>query len=272
MDVSVALRRAENLLRDTFQNVLSKSLGESWLEKSGISNERLNKWKERSLEDQKKRGQSDPRLIYYADFYDLKTIARKNWDNGISEIFGDLRDLESSIGILEDLRNPEAHRREFMPFEVDLASGISGRIRSKITRYFSLMDTGDSYYPRIEFGQDSLGNSYSIGKGRSVESKGTLRPGDEVQFKIVASDPLGEELEYLVVPNSLRSHALGRDGMTWNLTGEFSFEIAEDYVGRKFIFIASVRSKRKFHAQRDHFVGEIDDQIMFIYEVLPPQS
>ena len=93
MDVSVALRRVENLLRDTFQNELAKRLGSDWIADCGVSNERIEKWKRRALEDQQKREHCDPRLIDYADFYDLKTIARKNWINGISDIFDDLSEL-----------------------------------------------------------------------------------------------------------------------------------------------------------------------------------
>lgn len=270
MDVSVILRRVENLLRDTLQNVLSNSVGNDWVEKCGVSPDRLEKWRERSTEDLKKRGSCDPRLIYYSDFYDLKTIARKHWNNGLSEILGDLKELEALLRILEELRNPDAHRREFLSFEVQLAQGISGRIQSKIIRHYSQMETSESYYPRFEFAQDSLGSSYSIGQGKTVETKATLRPGDEIHFKLVASDPLGESLEYLIYPNA-PSAISRRDQFSWNKSGDFSFQIQDDYVENRFIFVALVRSKREFHAEREHVMGTADDKIVFSYEVLPPR-
>lgn len=273
MDVSVALRRAENLIRDTLHQVLSQSIGPDWTNTCGVSNDRLEKWQERQLEEQKKKGQSDPRLIYYADFYDLATVVRKSWSNGLSEIFLDLKETEVLLKILEGLRNPEAHRREFLPFEVQLASGISGRIRSQITRYYSRMETSESYYPRFEFAQDSIGNTYSIGQGKSITSQFKLRPGDQVQFKLVASDPMGEDVEYLVYPNSIQGVNAARNGeLEWSGGGDFSFDIQPENVGKRFIFIAAVRSKREFRAELEHVLGKIDDKIVFEYEVLPPRQ
>jgi len=272
MDASLALRRTENLMRDTLHQVLSQSAGLEWVNTCGVSAERLARWRERQLEEKKRKGQADPRLIYYADFYDLTTIVRRSWDKGLSNIFHDLKEVEVLLKILDELRNREAHRREFLPFEEQLAAGISGRIRSKITQYYSLMETSDSYYPRFEFAQDSVGNVYSIGEGKSVTSSVKLRPGEEVQFKLVASDPLGEVVEYLVYPNSSEGITAARSGRAqWNETGSFSFEILPEYVGERFIFIAAVRSKREFHAQKEHVIGKIDDKVNFNYEVLPPR-
>jgi hypothetical protein len=272
MDVSVALRRAENLIRDTLHNVLSKSIGTDWSSNCGVSADRVAKWKERATEERRKKGHSDPRLIYYADFYDLRTIIRKSWQNGLAEIFEDLKEVEVLLQILEELRNPEAHRREFLPFEVELAAGILGRLRSRITRYYSQMDTSESHYPRFEFAQDSLGNAYSIGQGKSVTSQGTLRPGDEIQFKLVASDPLGEPLEYIVYPNAKSFvRAAMEQSPKWNRSGEFCFQIEKEYVGQRFIFMAAVRSSREFHADSQHILGPVDDMLSFSYEILPPR-
>jgi hypothetical protein len=271
MDVSVALRRVENLLRDTLQNVLSRSIGDEWTSKCGVAPDRIDKWKERAAEELRRKGQRDPRLIYYADFYDLKTVIRKSWQSGLSEIFGDLKELEALLKILEELRNPEAHRREFLPFEVQLASGIAGRISSQVTRYYSQMETSESYYPRFEFAQDNIGNSYSIGQGKFIASTAVLRPGCELEFKLVASDPLGEMVEYAMYPNAMSVIAGALSGaLQWNTTGEFRFEVKEEYVGRDFSFLAAARSRRVFHAEDALVFGAIDDKLFFRYEVLPP--
>jgi hypothetical protein len=76
MDVTQALRDAENSLRDFIAAVLSQSLGPNWVEQSGVSPERLAKWRERKVIEEKRQesGVVEERLIYYADFYDLKTI------------------------------------------------------------------------------------------------------------------------------------------------------------------------------------------------------
>ena len=133
------------------------------------------------------------------------------------------------------------------------------------------MQTSESYYPRFEFAQDSLGNTYSIGQGKAIVTENRLRPGDEIHFKLLASDPLGEKLEYLVYPNAMSAFA-NRRNFEWSNEGEFIFPILEEYVGRTFEFIAVVRSGRTYHAQDDVGAGRVDDQLQFRYEVLPPRS
>jgi len=79
MDVTQALRDTENTLRDFIASVLIQSLGPDWIAKSGVSSERIDKWTERQNIERKRQdtGVVDERLIYYADFYDLKTILKK---------------------------------------------------------------------------------------------------------------------------------------------------------------------------------------------------
>lgn len=160
-----------------------------------------------------------------------------------------------------------------MPHEIHLAIGISGKIRSEITRHFSKMETSESYYPRIEMAQDNLGNNYSLGSGKSIETQSKLRPGDRLEFKIVGSDPQGQSVEYLVYPNSISTvNDIRTRGAQWNSHGNFSFDITEEYVGNSFWFVAATRSGRAHHAEREHLIGPIDDKVMFKYEVLPPRD
>ncbi len=196
MEISESLKSTENSLRDLFSFVLSKKLGVEWYRSCGVSADRISQWDERRQTDEIKFGHSDPRLIYYADFYDLKTILKKNWDNGLSEVFKNLKEIEVLLDLLDEIRNPEAHRRELLPYQKHLAIGISGKIRSDITGYFSNMETGDSFYPRLECIQDNLGNTWSIGEYRMKLTGCILRPGDYLQFKVSATDPMGDALEY----------------------------------------------------------------------------
>lgn len=68
MSVSESLKSAENSLRDLFNFILSKELGNEWVNSCGVSKERIKRWEERKLVDEQKFGHSDPRLIYYAVF------------------------------------------------------------------------------------------------------------------------------------------------------------------------------------------------------------
>src|SRR5690606_10696484 len=159
MDITQTLKNTENDLRDLISFQLKIKFGIDWPNKCGLSPERITKWFERQNEEKKRIGINDTRIIYYADFYDLKTIISKNWEKCFKDVFNDKKQFELFYSILEEFRNPDAHRRELLPYQKNLAIGISGEIRSQITSFFSKMDTGESYYPRIEFAQDSLGNS-----------------------------------------------------------------------------------------------------------------
>ncbi len=80
-DVTQALKDTENALRDFIAVVLRAKLGESWLEYCGISAKKIERWKQHK-EDEEKRQESgvvEKRLIYYADFDDLRIILEKHW-------------------------------------------------------------------------------------------------------------------------------------------------------------------------------------------------
>src|SRR6185503_18610020 len=80
-DVTQALRDAENALRDFIASELTRALGPQWEQASGVSPERLSHWRSRKTteESRQESGVVEERLIYYADFYDLKTILKKHW-------------------------------------------------------------------------------------------------------------------------------------------------------------------------------------------------
>ncbi|MCX5718513.1 MAG: Swt1 family HEPN domain-containing protein [Nitrospirae bacterium] len=140
MDVTQALRDTENALRDFIASALSKSLGDDWVEKCGVPPDRIQKWKDRKLveESRQESGVVDERLIYYADFFDLKTILKKNWSGEFSEALGDWKTMEVWLNELEKLRDPDAHRRELLPHQKHLALGIAGEIRTRLPIEFRL--------------------------------------------------------------------------------------------------------------------------------------
>jgi hypothetical protein len=196
-DISQALRDAENALRDFVAYVLQVKFGSTWETILGVSPEKLEKWKERRTIESKrqKTGAADDRLIYYADFYDLKTILKKHWQE-FSATFDDWKTTEVWLTELETVRNSDAHRRELLPHQRHLVIGISGAIRTKIARFRSTQETSDAYYPRIEFIADNMGNSWKPGESKWLLTKTALRPGDALEYVITATDPLGEALEY----------------------------------------------------------------------------
>jgi hypothetical protein len=265
MEITDSLKACENALRDLIAYILARKFGADWQKSCGLTPERIAKWEERRSTDEKKLGRSDPRIIYYSEFTDLGVILKKNWSHGFSEVFGSLREIEVFLDLLSAFRNPDAHRRELLPYERQLSAGISGKIRSSIALHFSKMETGESYYPRIESIQDSLGNSWSIGSRQTLSTGCVLRPGDHIQFTVSGTDPLGEQLEFAILPMAVPHE------FEWKTSGVFAFTIGEKHVGRALWIHIAVRSRRQFHAMKALGLGSADDLVKFGYEVLPPR-
>ena len=261
MDVTQALKDTENLLRDFIAVVLQKSLGESWLDTCGVSGERISKWKGRKTTEEKRHlsGVVEERLIYYADFYDLKTILKEHWSGEFSKALGDWKTMEVWLSELEKLRDPDAHRRELLPHQKNLILGISGEIRTRLIRYRSKQETSEDYYPRIESARDSLGNIYTFGQTAFIFTKMCLRIGDVVEFVVTASDPLGANLQY-----GLSVSLVNEDN--WQDSNVMALTIEKKNVRKDFTVSLCVRSPREYHAN-----GHYDDSVCFRYEVLPPR-
>jgi hypothetical protein len=263
MDTTQELTDVENALRDFIAAQLSAKFGKDWIDKCRVSEDRIKTWRERQITEQKRQrsGSVDTRLIYYSDFYDLRTILRKNWPL-FKDALGDWKTIEVYLSELEGLRDPDAHRRGLMPHQKNLVSGISGEIRNRLIRYRSKQETGEDYYPRIESVSDNLGNfwSPSTGTGICLDTGMKLRPGDILEFVVTARDPLGEPIEYSV--------DFGLDPWQWQVSPEFRRVITEKDVRNRFQICFCVRSNRKFHATKE----DIDYVVIFQYSVLPPKN
>jgi hypothetical protein len=259
IDVTQALKDTENALRDFISSVLFKKFGDKWIEKCGVTSERIERWQERKAVEKKRQifGVVEERLIYYADFYDLKTILKKHWAEEFAEPLGDWKTFKVWLEELGRLRDPDAHRRELLPHQKNLAIGISGEIRTRLVRYRSKQETSEDYYPRIESVRDNFGNIWTDESSRTIYTKTILRPNDIIDYVITASDPMDEDLEYGI--------SLGGD--IWQTGNTFSVIITEDHVKNNLCIGVFIRSLRKYHAH-----GFYDDFVYFFYDVLPPKK
>ncbi|MDP2856809.1 MAG: Swt1 family HEPN domain-containing protein [Bacillota bacterium] len=262
MDATRALADAENALRDFIASVLARQR-QDWVDTCGVSAERLAKWRERQETERgrQKGGVVEERLIYYADFYDLKTILTKNWSGPFSDALGDRRTMQVFLTELERLRDPDAHRRELLPHQQSLAVGISGEIRTRIVRYRSKMETTDDYFPRIESARDSLGNiwvPHYVSEGRQLDCNMVLRSGDVIEYTVAASDPEGLPLEY-----GMRA---GQFSTGWQSSRAFQLTVDDSQIGKNFRVELSIRSAREYHAH-----GHIDDIVVFAYGAVLPR-
>lgn len=257
MDVTQALKDVENSLRDFLAAILQEKFNGDWIVQSGLSVEKINKCIERQEVDRKKFGTADERLIYYTDFYDLVKIIEKHWDGPLKDALGDLPTIRVWLKNMNDLRDPDAHRRELFPYQKHLILGISGEIRTKIIRYRSKMETSEDFYPRFEIVRDSLGNS--IGAGNDFcKPENKLRIGDEITFIITATDPLGEEVEFRLWIQ--RPETMGE----WQKSNVINWVIGPESYGPAFGVMIQLRSTRDVRARVDY-----DQHVVFHYEILP---
>jgi hypothetical protein len=267
-DVHQALKEVENSLRDFIARVLEREYGDEWIDECGVSADRIERWKERRVTEAKRQesGAVEERLLYYAHFYDLRTILHKNWSrsSAFSEALGKWKTIEVYLTELEKLRDPHAHQRELLPHQKHLIIGLSGEIRNRLIRYRSKMETGEDYYPRLEAIRDDLGNVWTPPSyddyGHMVVSEARLRPGDTVTWVVSASDPMDDPLQY-------NAGIIGGRETGWQESNVLSLTFTEEDVRRMCDVNIYVRSPREYHA-----MGEYDDIRTFRYEVLPPRS
>lgn len=266
MDVTQALKDTENSLRDFIADVLESKFGNEWPEKCGLSADTIKKWKGYKAAEAKRQetGAVDERLIYYADFSDLKTILQQNWPGSFSEAFGDLETMKMWLSELKKLRDPDAHRRELTPHQKHLALGIAGEIRTRLVRFRSKQETGEDYFPRIDIVRDNYGNVCTGSKGM-VRTDTILRPGDTLEFVVTASDPMGEELEYAITFGGLRLNL--EIPAAWQKSNALLLPITNVLIGRGVWISPVIRSLRSYHAKED-----TDDVVVFEYDVVPPRA
>jgi hypothetical protein len=248
-------------MRDLISVLLTEKHGKGWEEYCGVTSERLTAWKSRQDIEQKrqKTGTVDERLLYYADFYDIKTILKKNWESSFSQVFGKWKEMEILFTFLERYRDMDAHRRELLPHQKYFIAGISGEIRTLITKYRSKMETSKDCFPRIESAVDNLGNM-CLPDSKNKNTDLILRPGDELQFTVTASDPNGDKLLYSI-------EAVGKPmfhGGSWQSGNSFILTIEEKHISERCYIQICIKSNKAYHAS-----GERDDYVVFSYVVLP---
>jgi len=266
LDVMGSLRDTENALRDFIGAVLSARFGRDWIERSGVTPDRVQKWTERKASEPRRFAASgilEERLLYYADFHDLKTILQTNWSGPFSDALGDWKTTEVWLEELERMRDPDAHRRELLPHQKHLAIGIAGELRTRLVRYRSKRETTADCFPRIESVRDSLGNLWTASDPsadlRQLDTKAAVRPGDQIFFLITARDPEDGALEYRLSRGPSE---------TWNWTAwaTLSYTFTEQDIADNVGVELMVRSKRPHHAKK-----VFDDAVTFGYRVLPPR-
>ncbi|QWP77510.1 hypothetical protein J5226_03640 [Lysobacter sp. K5869] len=264
MDAEQSLKDLENSLRDFAEFILRRKYGHSWISSLKISPERLRSWQERkSVEAKRLPGEAlEDRLLYYADFYDLRTIVTKHWEDGFSEAFPEKRWVEVLLAEMERLRDPSAHSRELTDYQKHLVCGISGLIRTRIMKFRGARDDMHSFFPVIEHVTDSLGNQMANpAYATMIVAKDPVRVGDTVEIRVSSIDPQGEPLLYKF--RRVNVPLLG----DWVDSNSMTITFAESDIGKACDINVMVKTRRSYHAY-----GEFDDYVAIRYVVLPATS
>lgn len=260
MDTFQALQDLENSMRDLIEFVLSRKLKSPWQDNLKISPERRTAWSKKMGEETVRlRGKSlDNRLLYFADFYDLKTILDKHWGDGFSEVFPSLKWITHFLDEVERLRNAQAHGRGLLQHQKHLLIGISGEIRTQIMLYRGNRQDMDSYFPVIEAISDSLGFIKSNPGGYGWKADNVVGVGDSVEVRVSSTDPMGEPLEYSIS----KYYTPGTEHWSTESWAVICFN--ESDVGKECNIHIKIRTRRKHHAHRYY-----DDSTTLIYHVRP---
>jgi hypothetical protein len=256
-----AINAVEVVLRDLVEQVLTEKHGEEWIERCGTP-EKIEKWRERKLEEAKKRDGTtpEPRLLYYSDFTDLAPMIKKHWEL-FKPCLGDRKTFDVYMDRLEEFRNAPMHSRNLVPFERALAEGIAGEIRNKVTIYRSGLDPADRHFPRIEYVRDSFGHAPTGGSSMDMlRTSITLYPGDEVSYDGSGCDPQDGALKWTMQVLAGDQPLVEEQGRQVS----FTWRVTEANISESTFVHVSLISDRPWHRATGY-----DDRRSFIYAVLP---
>lgn len=255
----------EQDLRGLIESILSAEFGrDSWLGMSGLTPERISKMDQvRIAEDRSRPGVTiDVPPLRYAELFDLKTIIDRHWEH-FKVVFRDKKKFDVYFERLAQVRNPQAHSRELLPFERSLIEGMTGELRNVITLHRSTMDVSGEFYPIIESVRDSFGNEWVAGPGLGTIYTGIrLVVGQVVQFHCKGWDPQARRLSWTLDDNRVNGTQFDKgNGSEVRL----SATVRESHVGESMAMQISLISSGRYHRYRYD-----DDSVTFRYAVNPP--
>lgn len=256
IDVNEAMRDIENFLRNNIMYILKNKYDNDWEKHLGVSDERLAIWTSRKEEEKKRlNNQSiENRIIYYSDFYDLKTIIVKNWDI-FKDCFKERKIIEHQLSQLESFRNPNAHNRDILEHQKHLLIGYIGEIKNAIMNFKGSIEKKSTYFPEYE----SLNINGKTYKNPWANLKGIFRPGDEIEIYVYATAPNTQKILYKLVNNSELNSG------EWEEKNHFKIIIDDKKIGnvKKTIMF---KSDADYHLNNDY---GFDGLIPITYTVVP---
>ena len=210
-----------NEYENTLRRLIISIIGSADSSDYKVSSERIEKWKEkRDIEIKKNKGLTfENRLLYYSDFYDLKTIIDKNWSLFLP-ILNNKKRFDIFFEELENYRNTISHGRNLTLSQSLLLEGVLIDLKNAITIFHNKNEMKEDYFIRIIRINDNLGN---IWESNLNGKKPILRVGDQYEILIEANDPKNRDVEYQLF-------ALNKFNLAQK-SNRFSIEIKNNLVG-----------------------------------------
>jgi hypothetical protein len=228
----------ENLLRDIIIGKLGLDTS-----KYKVSPERIEIWHSKKIiEDKRKIGIKENRLIFYSDFYDLETIIVKNWESFLP-IFHNKKRFEIFFEEIEKLRNSVAHGRSLLKSQELLLQGILEDHKNLRTIYHNKNEMKDDYFIRINKVSDNLGNIWTT--SINVNDK-LIRVDDTYEILVEAIDPKNREIEYEIIFMSGSFSIVQKEN-------RFNFTIPKELINEKIMLMIYARTPNAEYKNETHF-------------------
>lgn len=229
---------------NTLRSLIIDLIGDSDTSPYKVSEERIAKWKEkRDVEIKKYKGVlNERRLIYYSDFYDLKSIIDKNWPVFLS-VFTDKKRFEVFFAEVEKFRNTIAHGRVLTLSQEYLLKGITSDLKNLITIYHNKNEMKEDFFVRIIKICDNIGNVWPS----KPNPEPILKVGDEYELYVEANDPKDRLIEYQLLTFNgvlIKNQPSNR----------FNFKIDNSLVGHKISLIIQVSTPYSEYENQEGFV------------------
>ena len=211
-----------NEYENTLRRLIIQVIGGDDSSPYKITDDRRAKWiDKRETEAKRNNGVLfEDGLLYYSDFFDLKTIISNNW-NQFLPILKDKKRFEIFFSEMENYRNTISHGRNLILGQEYLLKGILSDLKTLITVFHNKNEMKEDFFIEIIKVTDNLGNVWEPGLRGNTP---VLRVGDEYQLIVEANDPRSRKIEYEL--NSIKS-----DFKVVSNSNRFSFTIEKKLIG-----------------------------------------
>ena len=254
MDIRQTIFDTAASLRDFVEYIMKNQMGEDWIDRCGLGEERLDQLREikEYWDNQRSSLQEENRLANFLEFPDILKVIKTHYEGDFELAFGDIDITSAYLRVLGKFSDPDSHNRMLLVHQKHLVLGISGALRNRMVAYRSIKEKGKRGFPMIESVRDSLGHIWVPTKPTKIHTGMTLQVGDVIEFVVAAKDPEDQELQYKLYPDK------------WTSSSVLIVELNDSHIGKDVNIHIAIKSERKDHA----YPMGYDDRVTFVYDII----